>query len=87
MIDCAHDVRPIALIVDSVAHGLSINGQTLVLFTIDLAPTLEGVVEMYRIHANQHISYMRTARIRNIGKKVGQRFHVLSAIASFLDLL
>ena len=40
MTDCAHDVSLIALIVDGVTHGLSIDGQTFVLLTIGLVPAL-----------------------------------------------
>jgi hypothetical protein len=40
MTDCAHDVSLIALIVDGVAHGFSINGQRFVLLTIGLTPAL-----------------------------------------------
>jgi len=40
MSDCEHDVSLIALIVDGVAHGFSIDGQTIVLLSIDLVPAL-----------------------------------------------
>ncbi len=40
MTDGAHDMRLVALIVDGVAHGFSINGQTFILAAIGLAPTL-----------------------------------------------
>ena len=56
MTHCAHDVSLIALIVDSVTHGFAINGQTFVLLTIGLVPTLQGTVQMHRIDANQHIT-------------------------------
>ena len=56
MTDCAHDVDLTALIVDGVAHGFSIYGQALVLAPIHLVPTLEGTVEMDRVHTNEHIT-------------------------------
>jgi len=56
MTDCAHDVDLIALIVDSVFHGFSVDGQALILLSIDVVPALQGMVEMNRIDANQHIT-------------------------------
>ena len=40
MTDYAHDVSLIALIVDGVAHGFSINGQRFVLLSTGLIPAL-----------------------------------------------
>lgn len=42
MTDCAHDVPLIAVIIDGLAHGLSINGQSFILLAIGLIPALEG---------------------------------------------
>lgn len=55
MTDCAHDVRLIAVIIDGVAHGLSINGQSFVLLAIGLIPALEGMVKMHGLHAHEYI--------------------------------
>ena len=56
MTDCTHDVGLIALIVNGVAHGFSIDGQSFILLTIDLVPALQCMVEMHGIHANQHVT-------------------------------
>ena len=62
MTDCAHDVSLIALIVNGVSHGFSINGQRFVVLTVGLVPALEGTVEMPGIHANEHITDAGEAR-------------------------
>jgi len=56
MTDCAHNVDLIALIVDSVFHGFSVNGEALIVLSVDVIPALQGMVEMNRIDANQHIT-------------------------------
>ena len=56
MADCAHDVSLIALIVYSVAHGFSINGQRFVVLTIGLVPALQCTIEMHGVHADQYIT-------------------------------
>ena len=40
MTDYAHDVSLIALIVDGVTHGFSINGQRFIVLSIGLVPAL-----------------------------------------------
>lgn len=40
MTDGAHDVGLIALIVDGVFHGFSVDGQTLILLSINVVPAL-----------------------------------------------
>ena len=55
MADCAHNVSLMALIVDGVAHGFSVNGQAFVLPAIGLVPVLQSAVQMYGIHADQNI--------------------------------
>lgn len=62
MADSAHDMNLMAVIVDGVAHGFSINGQTFVMDTIGLIPSLQGLVEMNGIHADQYLSDDRQAR-------------------------
>lgn len=56
MTDRAHDVDLIALIVNGVFHGFSVDGQAFILLSIDVVPALQGMVEMNRIDANQHIT-------------------------------
>ena len=62
MTNCAHDMGLIALIVDGVTHGFSINGQRFVVLTIGLIPALQCTVEMYGVHADQYITDGRQAR-------------------------
>ena len=50
-----HDVSLLSLLVDGVAHGLAIDGQTLVLLTEGRIPLLQGEVEFDRIDPHQHI--------------------------------
>ena len=56
MTHCAHDMGLIALIVDGVTHGFSINGQRFVVLTIGLIPALQCTVEMHGVHADQYIT-------------------------------
>lgn len=56
MTDGAHDVSLIALIVDGVAHGFSINGQRFILLAISLVPALQCAVQMHGIHADENIA-------------------------------
>ena len=49
-------MRLIALIVNGVAHGFSINGQAFVLLAIGLVPALECAVEMDGVHTDEHIT-------------------------------
>ena len=56
MTDDAEHMGLMPLIVDSVAHGLAIDGEALVFFSIDLVPMLQGSVEMDWIHTNQDIA-------------------------------
>ena len=52
----AHDMGLIALIVDGVTHGFSINGQRFVVLTIGLVPALQCTVQMHGVHADQYIT-------------------------------
>lgn len=56
MTDRAHDVGLITLIVDSVFHGFSVDGQALIVLSVDAIPALQGRVELNRVDANQHIT-------------------------------
>ena len=52
MTNCAHDMGLIALIVDGVTHGFSINGQRFVVLSIGLVPALYCTVKMHGAHAD-----------------------------------
>jgi hypothetical protein len=56
MTDSAHNVNLMALLVNGIAHCLAINGQSLVLFAMDLIPMLQGAVQFHGINADKHIS-------------------------------
>lgn len=56
MTDDTHDMGLMTVIIDGVAHCLSINGQTLVLLAIDFVPALQGAVQMHGINADEHIA-------------------------------
>ena len=56
MTNCAHDMGLIALIVNGVTHGFSINGQRFVVLTIGLVPALQCTVEMHGVDADQYIT-------------------------------
>ena len=80
MADGAHDVNLMAVIVDGVAHGFSINGQAFVVLTIGLVPSLQGLVEMHGVHADQYFTDDRQTRYDV------SPFHV-SAAKTFTSLL
>ena len=56
MSDSAHNVNLVALLVDSVAHGLAIYSQRLVLLAICFVPALQGAVQICRINTDKHIA-------------------------------
>jgi len=56
MADDAHDVGLISLIIESVAHRFTVNGQTVVLLGIGIVPALQGLVESLGMDADQEIS-------------------------------
>lgn len=56
MTDRAHDVDLIALIVDSVFHGFSVDGQALIALSVDAIPALQSRVELNRVDADQYIT-------------------------------
>ena len=56
MTNCAHDMGLIALIVNGVTHGFSINGQRFVVLSIGLIPALYGTVQMHGVNADQDIT-------------------------------
>ena len=55
MADDAHDMSLMTLIIDGVAHGLAVYGETLVLPSINLVPALQGAVQMLGIDADKNI--------------------------------
>jgi hypothetical protein len=56
MADDAENMGLMSLIIDGVAHGLAVDGQTFVLLSIGLVPTLQGLVQLYGIDANQDLA-------------------------------
>ena len=62
MTNCAHDMGLIALIVNGVTHGFSINGQRFVVLSIGLVPALYCTVKMHGVDADQDITDDRQAR-------------------------
>jgi len=56
MTDGAHDVSLIAEIVDSVAHGFTINCQAFVVLSIGVVPALKCAVQMPGFYADQDIA-------------------------------
>ena len=61
MADDAHDVNLAPWVVTGMAHGLAVEGETFVGLAIDRIPSLQGVVELDRIDADQHIANDRLA--------------------------
>jgi hypothetical protein len=56
MADHAHDVNPVFLVVEGVAHGVAVDRQTVVVLAEDLIPALSGSVEVERIDADEDIA-------------------------------
>ena len=80
MTDHAHDVGLISFFINSIAHGLAVYGQTLILFAIGLIPALKSAVQMHRVHADQNIADDREA-----GNKVVPLF--AAAVETFSGFL
>lgn len=55
MANDAHDVGLVSLLINGVAHGLTVNSETFVFFSIAFIPALEGAVEMHRISTDKSI--------------------------------
>ena len=62
MADHAHDVRPLAVRIDRVAHRLAIDREARVLRGELPVPVLQGAIEVLRINAYQHVADDREAR-------------------------
>ena len=56
MTDHAHDVGLMTLLINGIAHGLAVYGQTLILLAIGLVPALKGAVQMHRVNADKDIA-------------------------------
>src|SRR5438874_11448596 len=56
MTDDAHHMSLLTLLIQSVAHRLAVDGQTLISRAIDFVPALQGLVQMRRGDADQHIA-------------------------------
>ena len=48
MTDDAHHMRRLTLLVQGVAHGLAVDGQTFVLSGVGFVPAVQGAVQMRR---------------------------------------
>jgi len=56
MTDHAYDVSLKTFFINGIAHGLAVDGQTLILLAIGLVPTLEGAVQMHGVNADKDIA-------------------------------
>src|SRR2546429_8955681 len=54
--DNAHYMRALALLIQGVAHGLAVDGQTLIPCAIAFVPALQGAIQIGGGDANYHIS-------------------------------
>jgi len=54
--DHTHDVRLISFVIDGIAHGLAVYGQTLIFLSIGLVPFLKSAVQMHRVNSNKDIA-------------------------------
>ena len=61
MADHAHDMGLKTFFINGIAHGLAVDGQTLILFAIGLVPALKGFIQMHRVDANKDIANDREA--------------------------
>jgi len=56
MADDAHDMSLMTLIIDGVAHGLAVYGETLVLPSINFVPASQGAVQMGGFDSDKNIA-------------------------------
>ena len=54
--DDAHDMGLMTFIIDGVAHGLAVYREALVLLSIDFVPAVEGLIQLDRVDADQHVA-------------------------------
>jgi len=54
--DDTHDMGLMTVLIDGVAHRLSVNGETFVLLSMTLVPALQGAVQMSGFDADEHIA-------------------------------
>jgi hypothetical protein len=59
MADDAEHMGSMSLIIDGVAHGLTVNGKTFVFLSVGFVPTLQGSVQVDGIDPDQDISNNR----------------------------
>jgi len=52
----AHDMGLMPLLIDGVAHGLTVDGETFILLPIDFIPALQGAVQIDGIDADKDIA-------------------------------
>ena len=56
MTDYTHDVDLKTFFINGIAHGLAVDGQTLILLAIGLVPVLKRAVQVHRVNADKDIS-------------------------------
>src|SRR5437016_8752764 len=56
MTDDAHHMSLLTLLIQGVAHGLAVDGQTLISRAIDFVPALQGLVQLRGRDADQHMA-------------------------------
>lgn len=56
MADGAHDLNLSTLLIHGIAHGLAVDGKTLVLLGIGLIPGLKGAIQLGGIDAHQALA-------------------------------
>ena len=61
MTDGAHDVGLMTLLIEGIAHGLAVDGETFILCAIHFVPAPKSAVQMCRIDTDQHIAQDKLA--------------------------
>src|SRR5205823_4481444 len=56
MTDDTHHMRLVTLLIEGVAHGLAIDGQTFILARVEFVPAAQGAVQMRGVDADQNIA-------------------------------
>ena len=59
--DGAHDVGLMTLLIEGIAHGLAVDGETFILCAIHFVPAPKSAVQMCRIDTDQHIAQDKLA--------------------------
>jgi len=56
MADDAENMGLTGVLVDGITHGLTIDGQALVIGALLCVPALQGTIQMHRIDSSEHIA-------------------------------